>query len=164
MRARTGRPARFRSRLRIRLNHLHAAAYARTGGRAGASVAGHRVLLLTTTGRRTGRPRRTPVQFESVDGDLLVVASAAGAPRPPAWWRNLEEDPRVTVRIGGDEYTAVARTLRGADRARVWPRLCERNRHLEPLQRRAGRELPVVRLALETPAPGRQGAARRGAA
>jgi deazaflavin-dependent oxidoreductase (nitroreductase family) len=139
---------RLGSRLRIRLNHLHAWAYATTGGRAGGSIAGHRVLLLTTTGRRTGRARRTPVQFETLVGDLFVIASAAGAPRPPAWWRNIQADPRVTVRIGRHEHGAVAQTVDYAERGRVWPALCERNRHLAPIQRKARRELPVVRLEL----------------
>lgn len=136
----------LRRRLRIHLCHMHARLYAGSGGRLGGSVGGHRVLLLTTTGRRSGERVRTPVQYEVVDGETLLVAAGGGSPRPPAWWRNVEADPHVSVQIGGDERPAFAATLPAAERAERWPRLCERNRHLEPLQRKAGRELPVVRV------------------
>ena len=109
-------------------------------------MGGHPVLLLTTTGQRSGRPRRTPVQYELIDGDLILVAAAGGAPEPPAWWRNLEADPTVTVQLGGTAHTARAVTVGPAERRELWPRLCKRNRALERVQRRAGRELPLVRV------------------
>ena len=130
----------------MHLNHAHAWLYARTRGRLGGRTGGHPVLLLTSVGRRSGAPRRTPVQYERIDGGLMLVASAAGAPRPPAWWRNLEANPAVTVQIGADIGRARAVTVGADERRALWPRLCERNPQLERVQRRAGRELPLVRL------------------
>jgi len=126
----------------LALTRAHVWIYARTRGRVG----GRRVLLLTTTGRRSGLPRRTPVQYERVDGDPVLVAAAGGAPRPPAWFHNLQADPAVTVQIGG--RVARARAV-VAERPALWAELCERNPRLEAVQRKAGRELPLVRLRLE---------------
>lgn len=140
----------------IHLNHAHAWAYARTRGRVGGRVGGHPVLLLTTVGRRSGAPRRTPVQYERVDGDVILVAAAGGAPAPPAWWRNLEADPQVTVQIGAEVRATRAVTVGERERRELWPRLCERNPALERARRRAGRDLPLVRLldAVDEPQPG----------
>jgi deazaflavin-dependent oxidoreductase (nitroreductase family) len=149
----------LRRRALIHLNHAHTWAYARTRGRLGRSMGGHPVLLLTTVGRRSGTPRTTPVQYERIDGDLFLVAAAAGAPDPPAWWRNLEADPAVTVQLGGSVHRAHALTVAAGERRELWARLCERNPQLERVQRRAGRELPVVRIAVAaaTDAAGRAG-------
>ena len=138
----------------MRLNRVHARVYELTRGRLGGSMGGHPVLLLTTVGRHTGRPRRTPVQYERLDGDLFVVAAGGGAPRPPGWWHNLESTAEVTVQIRGERRRALALTLDPGHRAEIWPRLCARNRHLEPLQRRAGREFPVVQLVPAAPGGG----------
>lgn len=140
-------PGPLRHRAAIHFNRVHAHTYARTRGRLGGRMGGHPVLLLTTVGRRSGTPRRTPVQYERIDGDLVLVAAAGGSPEPPAWWRNLEAHPAVTVQIGGDVRPMRASTVGAEERRELWPRLCARNRLLERVQRRAGRELPLVRLA-----------------
>jgi deazaflavin-dependent oxidoreductase (nitroreductase family) len=139
-------PQSMRHRARVRLNHAHAWIYARSGGRIGGRVGPSPVLLLTTTGRRSGRPRRTPVQYQRIDGALVIVAAAGGAPQPPAWWRNIEADPRVTVQLGAERWPARAVTAHGARRNELWQRLCETNRYLARTERRAGRALPVVEL------------------
>jgi deazaflavin-dependent oxidoreductase (nitroreductase family) len=146
---RTGPVQTLRQRGRVRLNHAHGWLYDHSGGRLGGRLGGHPVLLLTTAGRRTGRPRRTPVQYETIDGAVLIVAAAGGARQPPDWWRNIEADPRVGVQIGSRVRVAQATTLPRAERQRLWPLLCARNRHLEPLEATAHRELPVVRLWCE---------------
>jgi deazaflavin-dependent oxidoreductase (nitroreductase family) len=136
----------LRRRLRVRINHAHGWLYARTGGRVGGSFSGHPVLLLTTHGHRTGRPRTTPVQYERIDAALIVVAANGGAPSPPAWWRNLRDDPQASVRLGADAIRVTTTELEGLERDAVWRRLCARNRHLAGLERRARRRFPVVRL------------------
>jgi deazaflavin-dependent oxidoreductase (nitroreductase family) len=136
----------FGRRARVRLNHAHAWIYARSGGRVGGRVGPSPVLLLTTTGRRSGRPRRTPVQYQRIDGALMIVAAAGGAPEPPAWWRNVEADPRVTVQIRAERWPARAVPARGARRDELWRRLCEANRYLPRVAQRAGRELPVIEI------------------
>jgi deazaflavin-dependent oxidoreductase (nitroreductase family) len=139
-------PQPLRRRALIRLNRAHAWLYARTRGRLGARVGGHPVLLLTTRGRRSGVPRRTPVQYERIDGEPILVAAAGGAPEPPAWWRNLVAEPAVVVQIGAEARPARAATVGAEERGALWARLCERNPQLDRVQRRAGRELPLVRL------------------
>jgi deazaflavin-dependent oxidoreductase (nitroreductase family) len=139
-------PQPLRRRAAIRLNHAHAWLYARTGGRAGGRMGGHPVLLLTTTGRSSGLPRRTPLQYERVGGDQILVAAAGGAHEPPAWWRNLLSDPRATLQIGDRVWQARAVVVAGQERRQLWPLVCEHNPRLEPVQRKAGRELPLIRL------------------
>lgn len=139
-------PQPLRRRAAIHLNHAHAWLYARTRGRAGGRIGGHPVLLLTTTGRRSGLARRTPVQYERLDGHPILVAAANGAAEPPAWWRNLDADSDVTVQIADEVWHARAVTVEGEERRKLWPRICARNPHLDPLQHKAGRELPLVRL------------------
>ncbi len=143
--------ARLRRRAVVALNHAHAWLYARTDGRVGGRVGGRRVVLLTTTGRRSGRPRRTPVQVTMVGGELVAVAAAGGAPRPPAWWRNLEADPRVVVQDGARRFGARATTAHGEERARLWRELCAADGRPAAVQTRARRELPIVRLAADAP-------------
>ncbi len=105
-----------------------------------------RLLLLTTTGARTGRERTTPMMMIP-DGDrLLVVASNAGNPRTPDWYANLVAHPHVVVEAGDERYDATATPLAGEDRDRAWARVLEVARFFARDQERAGRELPVVAL------------------
>ena len=83
-------------------------------------------MLLTTTGRRSGEPRTTPMMFHR-DGDrVLVIASNIGAAPHPDWYLNLVADPHVTVEIGDEAYPAIATPTEGADRERVWAMIKER--------------------------------------
>jgi deazaflavin-dependent oxidoreductase (nitroreductase family) len=107
-------------------------------------MGGRSVLLLTTTGRRSGRPRRTPVQYDRIAGDLVLAAAAGGARQEPAWCRNIRADPSVHVRLGTLEGPATARVADPEERGRLWPELCARTSALQTVQRRAGREVPVV--------------------
>jgi deazaflavin-dependent oxidoreductase (nitroreductase family) len=80
-----------------------------------------RLLLLTTTGARTGRPRTTPLGYarDEATGRLLLWASNMGAPRDPAWYRNLVANPDVTVELAGDRFPARARVAHGPERDRL---------------------------------------------
>lgn len=137
------------SSLKIKLNHLNAWIYDRTGGRVGGSFGGHRVLLITTTGRRSGEPRRTPVQYEEIGGQTLIVAAGGGSPKPPQWYLNITADPRVKVKTGSREWPARAEVASAGERDRLWGELTAANPLLEKVQSRAGREIPVVRLIPE---------------
>lgn len=117
--------------------------------RAGGPIEGmtrDRLVLLTTTGARTGQRRTTPMMFHRDGGRLLVIASNAGAPRHPDWYRNLVAHPRVTVEVGEDTYDAQAEPLAGADRARAWAMLKETYPFFAEHEVTAGREIPVVAL------------------
>jgi deazaflavin-dependent oxidoreductase (nitroreductase family) len=117
--------------------------------RAGGEVEGmHRegLVLLTTTGAKTGQPRTTPMMFHR-DGDrILVIASNAGAPKDPDWYRNLVRDPHVMVEVGHETYPAIASVLAGADRERQWAMLKETYRFFAEHEQIAGRTIPVVAL------------------
>jgi deazaflavin-dependent oxidoreductase (nitroreductase family) len=105
-----------------------------------------RIVLLTTTGARTGQRRTTPMMFHRDGGRLLVVASNVGAPKHPDWYRNLVADPRVTVEAGDETYPAVAATLEGADRARAWSMLKQSYPFFADHEASTERIIPVVAL------------------
>ena len=117
--------------------------------RAGGPVEGmhrERLLLLTTTGRRSGRPHTVPMMFHR-DGDrILVIASAAGAPRHPEWYLNLAADPAVTVELPDETYAGVAERLTGEDRARTWAMLKQTYPFFADHEAKVDREIPVVAL------------------
>lgn len=123
---------------------FHRALYRASGGRLGRTLAGAPVLLLTTTGRQTGQPRTHPLCYLEVAGRLVVVASAGGAARHPAWYLNLRRDPRVMVQRGPVARTTVARTATGAERARLWEHVVARYPMCAGYQRAVGREIPIV--------------------
>jgi deazaflavin-dependent oxidoreductase (nitroreductase family) len=104
-----------------------------------------RLLLLTTTGARSGQPRTTPLGY-AVDGSpdrFIVFASNMAAPSDPAWYRNLVANPEVTVEVGGDRFPARARTTRGPERDRAYRALAEQM-PVGDHESKAGREIPVV--------------------
>ena len=102
------------------LSRAHLAAYRLSSGRVLGSVAGMPVLLLTTTGRRSGKARTTPLTFFRDATDLVVVASNGGADRPPDWSLNLQQTPRAVVEIGADKLAVTARTASHQERERLW--------------------------------------------
>jgi deazaflavin-dependent oxidoreductase (nitroreductase family) len=112
----------------------------------GISMGNRPLVLLTTVGRTTGRPRTTPMMYVR-DGDrIFVVASNAGAPADPQWYRNLLVDPSVTVELPGEEFEAGATPLAGADYDRTWAMIKERHPFFAEHDERAGRRIPVVEL------------------
>jgi len=117
--------------------------------RAGGEIEGmhrDRLVLLTTVGARTRRPHTTPMMFHR-DGDrILVIASNAGAPRDPDWYRNLLREPTVTVEVADETYQAVASVLTGAARERQWAMLTSAYPFLADHEVKAGRTIPVVAL------------------
>src|SRR5687767_13162386 len=102
------------------LSKAHLAAYRVSGGRVLGSVAGMPVLLLTTTGRRSGKARTTPLTFFRDATDLVVIASNGGADRSPDWSLNLQQTPRAVVEIGADKLVVTARPASQQERERLW--------------------------------------------
>ncbi|WP_339384643.1 nitroreductase/quinone reductase family protein [Nocardia veterana] len=117
--------------------------------RAGGPVEGmhrDRLVLLTTTGRRTGNPHTTPMMFHR-DGDrLLVVASNVGAPNHPDWYLNLVADPAVTVELADDTWSATATPLRDGHYERAWAELTRLYPFFAEHARKTVRTIPVVAL------------------
>ena len=105
---------------------------------------GSPVLLLTTTGRKTGRWRTSPLLYLEDGENMVVVASNGGAPKHPAWWLNLEANPEATVELGSRKLRVRAEKAGGEKRRRLWARLVEMYPAYEDYQRRTTREIPVV--------------------
>ena len=105
---------------------------------------GSKILLLTTRGRRTGKPSTTPLIYEDADGAYVIVASNGGAREHPGWYRNLVKEPRVEVQVKGDVFSASARTATGTDRERLWKLAAQQWPDYNAYQKRTDRQIPVV--------------------
>lgn len=121
-----------------------------TGGRLLGRVAGMPVLVLTTTGRRTGRARTTVLTTPVHDDDRIVlVASYGGDDRHPAWFLNLRNVPTVTVEMDGRTRSMRARIASGEEKADLWPEVVAAYGGYGSYQGRTDRDIPVV--ILEAP-------------
>jgi deazaflavin-dependent oxidoreductase (nitroreductase family) len=125
---------------------FHRWVYQRTNGRVLSRMRGKPTLLLTTTGRRTGRLHTVPLPYLA-DGDaMIVVGSASGAERHPAWVLNLIANPRVTVRYLADSGPAQAEILADGERKAMWERINVEAPWYGGYQQRTSREIPLIRL------------------
>jgi deazaflavin-dependent oxidoreductase (nitroreductase family) len=111
----------------------------------GRVLAGRPLLLLTTTGARSGQRHTAPMMYVRLDGRLLVIASNAGAATHPDWYRNLVADPAVTVEVDGAEYAATARPL-GEERDEMFARIVAQYPFFADHQKGVDRTIPVVEL------------------
>ena len=107
---------------------------------------GSDLVLLHTTGARTGEVRVNPLMGIADDGGWLVVASFGGAPQHPAWYFNLQADPRAVIETGLTTVEVIATDLEGAEYDRAWALAVERSDGFARYAERAGRRIPVVRL------------------
>jgi deazaflavin-dependent oxidoreductase (nitroreductase family) len=117
-----------------------------SGGTIGGGFEGRPVLLLTTTGRKTGEPRTAPMMYLREDGHLYVFASKGGAPKNPHWYRNLVANPKVTVELGTETFEATATPLEGEERDRVYTKQVELYPQFGEYERKTERTIPVVEL------------------
>jgi deazaflavin-dependent oxidoreductase (nitroreductase family) len=116
-----------------------------TGGRLGSRfLRGAPVGLLTTTGRKSGRRRTTPLIYLEDGGRIVLVASQGGLPHHPVWFLNLQADPAVWFQIGSEPRAFRARRAGEAEKRGLWPRLCAVYPDYDDYQRRTDREIPVV--------------------
>lgn len=123
----------------------HVRRYRETDGDEGHSWReGSTILLLTTTGCKTGLERTKPLIYD-LDGDNpVIVASKGGAPRHPHWYLNLVADPDVEVQIKRERFRARARTAEGAERERLWRQMNVMWPHYDEYQQKTERVIPVV--------------------
>jgi deazaflavin-dependent oxidoreductase (nitroreductase family) len=116
-------------------------------GVVGGPFEGAQLVLLTTTGARSGATRINPLaSLATDDGRLFVFASKAGAPDNPDWYHNLQKHPEVGVELGRDKFSAVAETLTGSERDRIWTIQKERMHGFADYEKATTREIPVVEL------------------
>ena len=101
-------------------------------------------LLLTTTGRRSGKPIVMPLIYGETGGNYVVVASKGGAPKHPGWYLNLAAHKDVEVQILARRFQATARTASGAERAALWKQMAAIYPPYNDYQARTDREIPVV--------------------
>jgi deazaflavin-dependent oxidoreductase (nitroreductase family) len=101
-------------------------------------------LLLTTTGRKSGRVLTLPLIFGVSGVDYVVVASKGGAPTHPAWYLNLEANPNVWVQVKAEKFAARARAAQGTEREGLWHKMVELYGPYADYQTKTDRQIPVV--------------------
>jgi deazaflavin-dependent oxidoreductase (nitroreductase family) len=122
----------------------HVARYEATDGEEGHDWRGTQTLILTTTGRKSGAPRKAPLIYGEHGDDLLVVASKGGSPEPPAWYVNLQADPEVDVQVWGERFKARARDATPEEKPELWKVMTAEWPDYDEYQTRTDREIPVV--------------------
>jgi deazaflavin-dependent oxidoreductase (nitroreductase family) len=139
---------RLNSRLRI-MWKVHRFLLRATGGRLGSRLGNLKVLLLETTGHKSGQPRSVGLSHLEEDGRYYVVASYAGEDRDPAWAKNLRAQPKATVTVAGRSFPVVARQLEGEEREAMFARFVEADAAYGEYVERTSREIPVFELRPE---------------
>jgi deazaflavin-dependent oxidoreductase (nitroreductase family) len=125
----------------------HIRRYQETDGEVGYLWNGAPILLLTTTGRRSGEPRTSALIFGRDRDDYLIVASMGGAPRHPQWYHNLTANPAAEIQVRADHLPVRARTAGNEDKARLWKIMAEVWPNYDTYQTRTTRTIPVVVLS-----------------
>src|SRR3954453_6211059 len=116
-------------------------------GKVGGGFEGAPMLLLHTTGAKSGRERVNPLVYQQVGDDIAVFAPKAGAPTDPDWYRNLRANPEVKVEIGAEMIPMRARIAEGEERTQIWEKQKQVMPGFAEYEAKAGREIPVVILS-----------------
>ncbi|MBJ7336663.1 nitroreductase/quinone reductase family protein [Mycolicibacterium sp.] len=129
-------------------NAHNIAEFRSNGGKVGGQFEGFPLLIMTSTGAKSGEPRENLIGYFDIDDHVYVVGSAAGRPASPAWVFNLRADPTVTVEIGSNPATRmVARELPKEERDSVYRQIVERAPGFGEYEKRTERVIPVFELA-----------------
>lgn len=127
------------------VNLIHRTAFTYSNGILFGRLLGMPVVKLTTTGRKSGRPRTTMLTSPAKDGDnLVLVASYGGSPRHPDWFLNLRDHPEVEVMTRGFKGRRHARVATAEEKARIWPELTRNHRNYAGYQEKTSRDIPLV--------------------
>ena len=124
--------------------------YRLTGGRVGRRLVNNDMMLLTTTGRRSGRRHTIPLLYLSDGDSVIVVASWGGRDYPPHWYLNVMADPNVSVQINGETWAAIAKKLDEPERSMWWDRAVTAYDGYTEYQGRTDRVIPILRLSPST--------------
>lgn len=122
----------------------HIERYLETDGEDGQNWRGVTTLLLTTTGRKSGKLRRTALIYGEHAGSYLLVASQGGSDKHPLWYLNLVDNPTVELQVGADKFTATARTADAAEKPELWRQMVELFPNYADYQAKTERQIPVV--------------------
>ena len=124
---------------------IHRTLFTISKGRIFGTALGMPVIVLVTTGRRSGKARSTMLTVPLIDGEpLMLVASFGGDDRHPAWYRNLQANPEVRVIRAGSTRRMVARVASSEEKARLWPRIVAKYPLYAGYQEKTDRPIPVV--------------------
>ena len=124
----------------------HVRQYEASAGKVGHDWNGTSVLILQTTGRKSGQTRKFPLIYGRDGADYVVVASKGGAPDHPGWYKNLLAHPDAKVQVRGELIAVTARTGAAEDKQRVWPVMTAQWPPYDEYQRKTARDIPVVLL------------------
>jgi deazaflavin-dependent oxidoreductase (nitroreductase family) len=120
--------------------------YRLTGGKFGGKVQGLAVLLLTTTGRKTGQPRTTPLGYLKAEGKYVIIGSNAGSDKHPAWFHNLRNNPHAKIQINDRTLEVSAEPVGPDRRGQLWARMVEIAPAYANYAKKTSREIPLVLL------------------
>jgi F420H(2)-dependent quinone reductase len=126
------------------LGGMHRRVYRLTGGKIGGQIGKLPVLLLTTIGRKSGRPRTQPLAYTPVADGYAVIASKGGAPQHPLWYLNLRANPLAEVTVGRETRRVRARDAQGEERERLWRALADLYPGYDRYAQKTSRRIPVV--------------------
>ena len=127
-------------------NHQMIETFRANGGKVGGMWEGRPLLLLTTTGAKSGQRRTSPVMYKNSGDRLFVFASKGGAPTNPDWYHNLLTHPEVTVEVGDQTYDAIAIPVTGEERDRIYTQWSEMYPQFGEYQKNTSRKIPVIAL------------------
>lgn len=126
------------------LGEKHVRVYRETQGEQGYLWNGVPILLLTTTGRKSGEPRTIPIIFTPYKGSYVIIASKGGSPTHPKWYLNIQDNSHVTVQVKADVFKAVARTAQSPEREAIWAEAVKNWPNFDLYQTRTTRQIPVI--------------------
>ena len=118
-------------------------------GVVGGPFEGATLLLLHTTGAKSGQPRVSPLAYLTVDGKMIIIGSYAGAPKDPAWVHNLRAHPRAHIEVGTDAYDVAVRELPAGERDATYPKVTEMAPAFAEYQAKTTRVIPLFELTRE---------------
>jgi deazaflavin-dependent oxidoreductase (nitroreductase family) len=116
------------------------------GGKVGGEFEGAHLLLLTTTGAKSGSPRLSPLAYLTIDGKMIIIGSYAGADIHPAWVHNLRANPRAHVEVGTEAFDVIARELPPTERDEVFPKVVAVAPGFGDYQAKTSRVIPLFEL------------------
>lgn len=116
------------------------------GGKVGGPFADGQILLLHTTGAKSGAPRLSPLAYLTIDGKMVIIGSYAGAPKDPAWVHNLRANPRARIEVGTETVEVTARELPADERDAAYPKVVEQAPVFAEYQANTTRRIPLFEL------------------
>src|SRR5947207_8498767 len=138
------RPSKLAAALQNAVTWIHRVLYRSSNGVIGGRIAGSPVLLLTTTGRRSGRQRTVPLLYLMDGANVILVASNGGAVRDPTWWLNLQTTSDAWIQIKGIRRRVKVERASAVEKQRLWPRLTAMYPGYKRYQEITDRDIPVV--------------------